>query len=275
MISLTGFADEISDDLNEQLSCLESEAMHYLEFRGVWGKNVLKLDNAELATVKKELNSRQIGISAIGSPIGKISIKDEFAPHLQEFEHALYVADYFKTSYIRVFSFFISKDEDPAQYRDEVMERMYQLTKRAEQTGIILLHENEKEIYGDTGERCLDILKTINSPNLRAAYDPANFVQCGVKPFQDAYPILKPYIEYVHIKDAVHSDGHVTVAGRGDGYLKETLADLQLSGYSGFLSIEPHLQSAEIFQGFSGDKLFKGATQACKRILNNLNWEIQ
>lgn len=272
MITLTGFADEISAELSEQISCLESESMRYLEFRGVWGKNVLKLDNAELATVKEELTRHNIGVSSIGSPIGKIMITDPFNQHLQDFERALYTAEYLESKYIRVFSFFIPKEEDPVKYRDEVMERMYQLTRRAEQAGMVLLHENEKEIYGDTGERCLDILSTVNSPSLRAAYDPANFVQCGVKPFKEAFPILKPYIEYVHIKDAVHAGGHVKVAGKGDGQVKEALTVLMQEGYEGFLSLEPHLQSAETFQGFSGAELFKEATQACKVILNELQW---
>ncbi|OPA74063.1 xylose isomerase [Paenibacillus selenitireducens] len=273
MITLTGFSDEISTDLNEQLTCLESESMRYLEFRGVWGKNVLKLNDAELAAVKEELQRREIGVSSIGSPIGKISIEDPFEPHLQDFERALHVAEYFNTRYIRVFSFFIPENNDPSRYRDEVMERMNQLVKRAEKREIILLHENEKDIFGDTSERCLDILQTVNSPSLRAAYDPANFVQCGVKPFKEAFPILKPYIEYVHIKDAIHSDGHVTVAGKGDGQVKEALAALKQEGYNGFLSLEPHLQSAGTFKGFSGAQLFKEATQACKVILDELHWD--
>jgi sugar phosphate isomerase/epimerase len=272
MVTLTGFADEISSDLNEQLDCLESESIRFLEFRGVWGKNVLKLDDAELKRVKDELTRRGIGVSSIGSPIGKIQITDPFAPHLNDFEHAIQVADFFNTKFIRIFSFFIPEGEDPSVYRNEVMERLQALTRRAEQAGVILLHENEKHIFGDTGERCLDIFNTCKSHYLRSAYDPANFVQSGVKAFEEAYPILKPYIEYVHIKDAA-SNGQVTPAGQGDGRVQDALADLKSSGYQGFLSIEPHLKSAGKFEGFSGPELFKEATQALKTILRDLNWE--
>ncbi|HAA24848.1 MAG TPA: xylose isomerase, partial [Ruminiclostridium sp.] len=46
--------------------------------------------------------------------------------------------------------------------------------------GIILAHENEKGIYGDTPERCVDIIKSMNCDYVRAVFDPANFIQCDV-----------------------------------------------------------------------------------------------
>ncbi|UOK59227.1 sugar phosphate isomerase/epimerase [Bacillus sp. OVS6] len=139
--------------------------------------------------------------------------------------------------------------------------------KKAEQSGIVLLHENEKEIYGDNAIRCLDILETINSPYLRMAFDPANFVQCGVKPYSEAYPLLKSYVEYVHIKDALFESGKVVPAGKGDGEVRELLQTLKTSGYDGFLSLEPHLAAAETFSGFSGPDLFKVAAKALKDLL--------
>ncbi|GIP31458.1 sugar phosphate isomerase/epimerase [Paenibacillus sp. J2TS4] len=273
MITLTGFADEISAEFKEQLDCLESEGIRYLEFRGVWNKNVLDLTDEEIAQVKEMLEERGIKISAIGSPIGKIKITDPFEPHVEKFHRALQLAKYFDTRYIRIFSFFMPENEKPEVYRDEVMRRMKELVRLAEEADIILLHENEKEIYGDNTERCLDILTTCRSSHLRAAFDPANFVQCGVKPFDDAYFPLKPHIEYVHIKDALFADGSVTVAGQGDGQVPQVLADLQASNYAGFMSLEPHLQAAGTFQGFSGPALFKEATSGLKKLLSDLNWE--
>lgn len=272
MITLTGFADEISADLKEQLDCLQSEGIRYLEFRGVWNKNVLDLTDEELAQVKEMLDERGVQISAIGSPIGKIKITDPFEPHIEKFHRAVQAAKYFGTRYIRIFSFFIPENEDPSVYRDEVMRRLKELVKIAEEADVILLHENEKEIYGDNTERCLDILTTCSSSHLLAAFDPANFVQCGVKPFDQAYGPLRPHVEYVHIKDALFADGSVTVAGQGDGQVPEVLAALKESGYTGFMSLEPHLQAAGTFQGFSGPDLFKEATGGLKKLLSDLNW---
>ncbi|UOF89489.1 sugar phosphate isomerase/epimerase [Fodinisporobacter ferrooxydans] len=273
MVILTGFADEISPDLKVQLDILESERIKHIEFRGAWGKNVLKLSDEELQQVKAEMDRRGIQMSSVGSPIGKIKITDDFEQHLVDFDRAIDVANMFNAPYIRIFSFFIPQGEDPAQYRNEVIGRMQALVKRAEAAGVVLLHENEKEIYGDIAERCLDILETCQSPHLRCAFDPANFVQCGVKPFANGFPLLENYIEYVHIKDALFDQGKVVPAGEGDGEVLDVLKALQRKGYSGFLSLEPHLKAAGSFSGFSGPELFKTATSALKGLLAQIGEE--
>jgi sugar phosphate isomerase/epimerase len=267
MLTLTGFADEISPDLQVQIEVLESEDIRFIELRGVWEKNVLQLTDEELSCLKEELARKEIQLSSIGSPIGKINILDDFDEHLIQFDRALFTAEYFNAKYIRIFSFFIPEGHNPDAYRDEVISRLSVLVKKAEQAGIVLLHENEKEIYGDNAIRCLDILESINSPYLRMAFDPANFVQCGVKPYSEAYPLLKSYVEYVHIKDALFEGGKVVPAGKGDGEVRELLQTLKTSGYDGFLSLEPHLAAAETFSGFSGPDLFKVAAKALKDIL--------
>lgn len=139
--------------------------------------------------------------------------------------------------------------------------------------GIILLHENEKFIYGDNIERCLDIITSCNSPNLKLVFDPANFVQCGVKPYTDAYPLLEPYIYYVHIKDATYRNGSIVPPGQGDGEIPDLLNSLLKKGYESFFSLEPHLKKADAFKGFSGPELFRYAATSFKELVapnNNL-----
>ncbi len=267
MWKLTGFADEISPDLDEQLATLAAEGMRYLEFRGVWGKNVLKLSDDELARVRAGLARAGVDVSSIGSPIGKIAITDDFAPHLAAFERALHVARVLDAPYIRIFSFFIPAGEDPARYREEVLERLGRIVRAAEGSDVTLVHENEKEIYGDIPARCLDLLTAIDSPRLRAAWDPANFVQCGVRPHPEGYEGLRPLIAYVHVKDALLGSGQVVPAGQGDGQLRETIAALRESGFDGFFSLEPHLKSAGTYSGFSGPELFRTAAGAFKDLL--------
>ena len=267
MWTITGFADEISPDLDMQLDTLAEESIRYLEFRGVWNKNVLDLSDSEIATFKTTLGQRGVKVSSIGSPIGKIPIADDFAPHLERFQRALQVARMMEAPYIRIFSFFMPAGDDPARYRDDVLERMGQLVRAAEGSGVTLLHENEKEIYGDIPSRCLDILTQIDSPILRAAWDPANFVQCGVRPHTEGYDSLRPFIVYVHIKDALLASGQVVPAGQGDGEIRETIAALRASGFDGFFSLEPHLAAAGTFSGFSGPDLFRVAATAFKDLL--------
>lgn len=275
MITLSGFADEISSELEEQIQVMEEESIRHIEFRGVWGKNVLDLTDEELEKVKQALEDKQMRLSAVGSPIGKIKITDPFEPHLEKFERAIHAAKFFNTPNIRIFSFYLKEGEDPVKYRDEVIRRMKELVRRAEEAGVTLLHENEKHIYGDNAERCLDLLESCSSPNFRAIFDPANFVQCGVKPFAEAYPLLASYVDYIHIKDAKFADNSVTVAGLGDGQIPELLEELKSKGYAGFLSLEPHLKAAGHMAGFSGPALFMEATTGLKKLLAGLDWQWQ
>ena len=164
--------------------------------------------------------------------------------------------------------------DDPANHRGAVLDRLGQIVRVADGSGVTLLHENEKGIYGDTPGRCLDLLTAIDSPVLRAAWDPANFVQCGVRPFREGYAQLRPFIAYVHVKDSLADTGRVVPAGEGDGEWREALAALHHSGFDGFFSLEPHLQAGGEFGGFSGPELFRSATQAFKGLLleQGIDW---
>lgn len=241
--TLSAFGDEISADLAEQLETLTKYGIHHLEIRSVWGKNILELSDQELQRVKEGLRDYGCSISAIGSPIGKVEIEANFQEHLKQFERALAVAEFFETKYIRMFSFFIKPGEH-SRYRSRVLDQVGTLTQLAEKRAIILLHENEKEIYGDTAERCVDILQSINSPHLRATFDSANFIQVGEEPYPKAYELLKPWIEYVHVKDALYATGEVRPAGEGDARFGRFIENLVGDGYEGFLSIEPHLDNS-------------------------------
>lgn len=268
---LSGFADEIDPELDRQLETLASEGIKSFDLRGVWKTNVLALSDAQVNRIQAALQAAGISVSAIAAPTGKIGIRDDFGPHLDAFKRGLELANRFGARYVRIFSFFIPTGDDPATYRDEVLERMRALVTAAEGTGVTLIHENEKDIYGDTPERCLDLLKSIDSPTLRAAWDPANFVQvlgAGTGPHNQGYALLRPYIAYVHVKDAKAAAGQVVPAGEGDGQLRKTITALRADGFDGFFSLEPHLASAGTFSGFSGPELFRTAVQAFKGLLD-------
>lgn len=278
---LSAFADEIDSDLKIQMDVLEQHGIKHIEMRGVNGKGLVNYALDEVREIKRQLDERSFKLSAIGSPIGKIKITDDFGPHMELFKHTLEIAKIMECKYIRMFSFFIPEGEDPAKYRDEVINRWKQFIKAAEGSGITLLHENEKDIYGDTPERCLDLLKTLDCDYVKGIFDFANFVQCGVENNLAGFDLLKDYIVYIHVKDAVHSDHHVVPAGEGDGKVKEILEALYDKGYEGFLSLEPHLGN---FVGFAalepnspgfdlpegGPRKFAVAVQALKNIIANI-----
>lgn len=267
MWTLSGFSDEISPDLDEQCRVMAELGVGYVEFRSAWEINVLDLDDAQLERARKTLAQHGLRVSSVGSPIGKIGIHDDFDEHLRRFDRALHVASAFEAPYIRLFSFFMPAGDDPAAHRDEVLRRMAALAQRAEGHGVVLLHENEKEIYGDSPARCLDIVESVGSAQLKLAWDAANFVQCGFRPHSDGYVMLRPHLDYIQIKDAHLSSGEVVPAGEGDGEVRETVRALRADGFDGFFSLEPHLAAAGALGGFSGPELFSVAHRAFTGIL--------
>jgi sugar phosphate isomerase/epimerase len=267
MWTLSGFADEISPDLDEQVALVTSLGLRYIELRSAWDVNVLDLDGDQLCRVKTTLDGAGLGVSSIGSPIGKIAITDDNAPHLERMRHAADVAKLFGAPYIRMFSYFMPSGADPDSYRDEVIARIGDLAAIAEDAGVTLIHENEKEIFGDIPRRCLDIVEAVNSPALALTWDNANFVQCGVRPFTEGYPLLAPHVAYLQVKDALAADGTVVPVGEGDGEFRETMRAFAARGFEGFVSLEPHLGYGHALGGFSGPENWTRAYRAFTAIL--------
>jgi sugar phosphate isomerase/epimerase len=268
---LSGFADEISPDPDEQLATLAAESIGHLELRSVWSVNVADLNDDQVASVRTRLSAAGVRVSAIGSPIGKIDITAPLGPELDRMRRVADVAGELGTTIVRVFSFFIPPGGPPRRYREPVIERMGALAAIAAERGLVLAHENEKEIYGDIPERCADLIESVGSPALRATFDAANFVQCGIRPHTEGYALLRPHLVYLQVKDALAATGEVVPAGQGDGEVRETLRALRDSGFEGFTSLEPHLATAGRFGGFSGPDNFRHAVQALKTLLTDLS----
>ena len=266
---LSAFGDEIDNNLTTQLDVLASEGITALELRGAWGVNVLDLSSNQLQHVRELLHERGFHISAIGSPIGKSSLLEPRAFEQERLERALTIAELLDTRLIRIFSFYV-QPESLDEARNEVIERLGLLVERAAQAGVSLLHENERGIYGESAIRCHDLLTTINSPALRMAFDPANFVQAAVRPMADAWPRLRDFVTHVHIKDAVFHDGSVRPAGQGDGDIPELLAALNARDYMGYLTLEPHLSMAGPAGGYSGEDGMRTAIHALNSLLVRL-----
>jgi sugar phosphate isomerase/epimerase len=269
-VTLSGFADEISPDPAEQLATLAAESITHLELRSAWGVSVADFTDAQLEAFRAELDGAGVQVSAIGSPIAKIAVTAPLEPELMRMRRIGDIAVRLGVRIVRVFSFFIPAGEPPQRYRQQVIDRMAALTAIAAERGLVLAHENEKEIFGDIPQRCADLITSVGSPALQATFDAANFVQCGVRPFTQAYPLLRPHLVYLQVKDALAATGQVVPAGEGDGEVRETLAALRDSGFAGFMSLEPHLAQAGRFGGFSGPEAFTRASRALKTLLNEL-----
>jgi sugar phosphate isomerase/epimerase len=265
-MKLCGFADEIAPELDEQIKCCKENGVTHFELRGVYGKNVLDFDKSVRNEVKTKLKSNGMGVAAIGSPIGKVPITEPWDKYFDRFKIAVDSAEFFEAPFIRIFSYYPpAEGQDIHKHRDEVIRRMKAKADYLKNRNVTLVHENEKAIYGEKVKDCLDILRSVDSPKLQAAFDFGNFIQAGENPLVN-WPLLKPYSVHIHIKDVKAKEDRAVPAGQGDGHIEEILIDLKKSGYTGFLSLEPHLKAAGQFSGFSGPALFKMAVDALKTI---------
>jgi len=272
--TLSGFGDEIDPEPDVQTAVLAALGARFIEVRSAWRTNVVDLDDAQVATLRRKLDAAGIGVSAVASPIGKVDVSLDADHEVRRLRRVIRVARALGTPNIRIFSFFRPEGVAAADVRDEVLTRMRLLADEAERSDIVLLHENEKDIYGDIPERVLDIVESVGSPALRLAWDNANFVQVGVRPFTDGYALLRPHLDYLQVKDALASSGEVVPAGEGDGQLRETLTALRDSGYTGFASLEPHLAEGHTLGGFSGPRAFGAAARAFAGLTRELGIEI-
>ncbi|MDD6036723.1 MAG: sugar phosphate isomerase/epimerase [Lachnospiraceae bacterium] len=259
--SLTGFADEIADDLTTQIESLQKLNIHYVEMRGVDGNNLIFHSTDKVKEIRSRLEDAGIALSALGSPLGKIGIDEPFEKHFEAFKRAVEIAHMMKTKNIRMFSFYIPEGKNEV-YRAQVFDRMGQFVDYATANDAVLLHENEKGIYGEKAKECRELMDAFAGEHFKAIFDFANFVQAGQDTLE-AYELLKDSIAYVHVKDAFAANGNVVPAGMGDGNVASILRRLFESGYEGFLSLEPHLFN---FSGFAGlekgkDAIAEGETK--------------
>lgn len=275
------FADEAGKDFNSQLAAMLRNRLRGLEIRGVDGENVSVISLEKARELRRQMDDNGLVTWSVGSPIGKVWLYDDWDAHLDKLRHTLEVAGILGAKNLRMFSFYVPKDEDPAAYRNEVIDRLGQMLELAEGSGVALLHENEKGIYGDIADRCLDIHTQL--PQLKGIFDPANFVQCGEDTLR-AWEMLKEHIAYLHIKDAL-PEGIVAPAGKGVGNVASIVKDYLARGGSA-MTLEPHLATFEglkkleeagntehigkYFAYPSADAAFDAACNALREILEGM-----
>ena len=235
IFKLCAFADEADPSMSGQIEALHDNGIEFIEMRGVDGRNVTELTTAEMKELRARLDGEGIKVWSIGSPIGKVEMGEDFEKYLELYRHTLELANIAGAEKMRIFSFFM-KPEEAAGYKNEVIERLGRFVEIAKDAGVVLCHENEKDIYGDIPERCADIHSAL--PELRAVFDPANFVQCNADTLK-AWDILAPYIDYMHMKDS-DADKIIVPAGKGVGNVPKLLENYAAIG-GGVITLEPHL----------------------------------
>lgn len=257
----SAFCDESGEaTIGGQMAACKANGITHMELRGFGPElNINNLSIEQAKEMKAEIDKEGMIVSSIGSGYGKINIKDDFEPHFEAFKNTVEVAKVLEAKYIRMFSFYFDEGDDYGAYKDEVFRRVRALVDYADENGLICCHENEKGIYGDTAERCLDVLEACEG-KLRAVFDPANFIQCGVDTVK-AYDLLEEYIEYFHVKDALYNSAEVVPAGEGEGRIVEILKKFDKRKQVAVLSLEPHLK---VFDGLSNLEVTDDVENAMK-----------
>lgn len=249
---LSAFSDEYADGLVEQCKALNDFGISYMEMRGVNGKNVSTLTKAEILEAKRTLLDYGIKVSSIGSPLGKIKIDGDLKGHLETAKRVFETANELGAKYIRMFSFYLPEGKTREECRGQVCDELEKLLLLADSYGVTLCHENEALIYGESPEKCLELVEYFDG-KLKCVFDMGNFVLDGYNPIE-AYKLLEKYVEYFHIKDALYA-GAIVPAGKGEAQIKEILGLYKASGKKDtFITLEPHLQT------FSGLNALVGKT---------------
>lgn len=237
-ILLSAFADEAAQSLEEQIEALQKNKIQGIELRTVNGVNVADFYPVLSAAVYDSLRQASIKVSCLATPLGKVPVEAPIKQELERLKKLAQTAHALHCDRLRIFSFYVPAGQAEL-HRSEVFSHLDRLLDVAAQEGVRLLHENEKDIYGDTAERCLDLHQTFG-PRLGAILDPANYVQVGSDPLQACLQ-LDPWLEYLHIKDCNKSDGHIVPAGQGDGQILAILQNYLAKPGRVSIAVEPHL----------------------------------
>lgn len=269
MITISAFADEIGPDLDLQMDTCQAGGVMCIDVRGIDGKNVSDMTARQVAGYRKRMDARGFRVPCIGSPLGKIRLDEDFDAHLDRLKRCIDAAKGFGTSLIRIFSFYAPKGQDIRDYRDQAIDKMAAMIDVAAAAGCTLLHENEKAIYGAGPDGVKDIFAALAGKGLKCIFDPANFVEEGLRPYDDCWKQgLDDLTWYFHIKDKKPDTETCVPAGEGDGQIPQILADLKKRNWSGFMTLEPHMAAGGQFSGFTGPDLFGKAASALQGLLD-------
>lgn len=245
---LSGIADEAAPELQRQLAAHKELGWKHIEIRMIEGTNLTDVSDSDFDRVVEALGEADMKVSCFAAQLANWArpISTDFKVDLEELDRAIPRMQRLGTPFIRCMSYPNSNPPlSEAEWRREVVTRMKELSRRAEDGGITLVHENCDGWGGQSGQHTLDLLADVGSDHLKLVFDTGN----PVAKQQDAweyYAKVSDHVVYVHIKDyeyCTESEEKACFAGEGKGYVREIISDLFKHGYDGGFSIEPHITS--------------------------------
>ena len=276
--------DEISQDFEHVCEVASREfGMGWIELRGMWKKNIVSLDEKEVAEARRLLDKYQLKVTDIASPLFKVdwpgapkskysegkSFNADFSLNQQDevLERAIAMAKAFGTDRVRCFDFWRLDDQSP--YRAAINDKLRDAAAKAERNGIILVLENESACNTATAAEAVKVLSAVQSASLMLNWDPGNAAASGEIPYPDGYNLLpKDRIGHCHCKDVVRKSDHKYDWAPVGGGIVDWVGQLQALQRDGFryaLSLETHWRGAgtpEASTRTSMDGLRKTLTKA-------------
>ena len=282
-IILSAFADEYDNSFEEQMKGLSSLGIGYVEVRGVDGKNVSTLTRDEVMEAKAKLDAYGIGVSAIGSPLGKVTLDSDLSLHFETARRVFETANVLGTKYIRMFSFYAPEGKNIVDCKGEAFDALGKLVDLANSMGVTLCHENESHIYGQMPKEVNDLLTSV--PALGGIFDAANYRMHDADVIEGIKATFNNF-KYMHIKDAIFASQEVVPAGEGEGKIAEILNYIdENTDAEVFLTLEPHLRVFGVYNSIDTKELkgkhhfetsresFDFAANALKNLLTDLGFK--
>jgi len=261
---LSIITDEISQDFGHALEVASKEfGLAHVELRGMWNKNIINLDEKEIAEAKRLLEKSAVQVTDIASPLFKtdwpgapvstyspkkpqFGADYTFAQQAEVLERSIATAKALGTDRVRCFDFW--RLEDPKPFREAIDAKLRDTAAQVAGKNITLLLENEFACNTATGAEAGRTLKAVQSPNLKLNWDPGNAAYRGEIAFPDGFAAIpKERIGHMHCKDVVRkADGTFEWAAMGRGIVDFVgqFRALAQAGYSGTMSLETHWRGA-------------------------------
>lgn len=256
--------DEITQDFGRACEIVSKDfGLNWIELRGMWNKNIVDLDSAEIAEARKILEKNKLRVTDIasplfkvdwpGAPVSKVSERrDQFGADFdfkqqdKVLERCIELAKAFQTDRIRCFDFWRLDDQKP--YRAAMNEKLREAAERCAKSDKILLLENEMSCNTGTGEEAAAVLHAIPNKNFMLNWDPGNAAALGSTPYPNGFDLLpEKRIGHCHCKDVVRKPG----GGYGWAPVGSGVIDwvgqfraLKRDGYRYAVSLETHWRGA-------------------------------
>lgn len=276
--TLSAFADEAAATCDEQIVALKRSGLTHIDIRGIDGHNITALPLGQARIVRDKLDQAGIHVAMYGSPIGKIDIADDFETDIAKLRHLGDILPILGCGAVRIFSYYNRKKKSHTEWQETALSRLLKLRESAKNLGLVLYHENERDIYGDLAADVEVIGNVVrDGVTFRMIFDFDNYNQSKEDVWAN-WQRLHSQVDAFHLKDSKGSE-HVPV-GSGDGRVVDILTDAVRRGWSGPCSVEPHLShstavaatgpsgtQSEAYGNIPTTESFHIACEAAKKVL--------